>query len=66
MPQDYFEQFQIEDTAKLEKVLNQNNFYNQKEIHEAADLILHMLKWDINKRYSAEQCLKHSFVKGRN
>ena len=63
---DYFEQFNVEETAKLEKILNLNSFYTQKEIKEASDLILHMLNWDINKRYSAEQCLKHPFVNGRN
>ena len=26
---EYFEQFQIDDTAKLEKIINQNNFYTQ-------------------------------------
>ena len=63
---EYFEQLQVDDTAKLEKVINQNNFYTQKQAHEASDLILHMLNWDVNKRYSAEQCLKHPFVNGRN
>ena len=63
---EYFEQLQVDDTAKLEKVINQNNFYTQKQAHEASDLILHMLNWDVNKRYSAEQCLKHPFVNGKN
>ena len=63
---DYFEEFQVNDTAKLEKLLNLNNYYTQKDVHEASDMILHMLNWDINKRYSAEQCLKHPFVNKRN
>ena len=63
---EYFEQFNVEETAKLENILNLNNFYTQKEVKEASDLIFHMLNWDINKRYSAEQCLKHPFVNGRN
>ena len=63
---DYFEEFQVDDTAKLEKLLNLNNFYNQKDVHEASDMILHMLNWDTNKRYSAEQCLRHPFVNKRN
>ena len=63
---DYFEEFQVDDTVKLEKLLNLNNFYNQKDVHEASDMILHMLNWDINKRYSAEQCLRHPFVNKRN
>ena len=63
---EYFEQFMVDDTARLDKVINQNGFYNQKDIYEATDLILHMLHWDVNKRYSAEQCLKHPFINGRN
>ena len=63
---EYFEQFKVDDTARLDKVINQNGFYNQKDIYEATDLILHMLHWDVNQRYSAEQCLKHPFVNWRN
>ena len=63
---EYFEQFKVDDTARLDKVINQNGFYNQKDVYEATDLILHMLHWDVNQRYSAEQCLKHPFVNGRN
>ena len=63
---EYFEQFKVDDTARLDKVINQNGFYNQKDIYEATDLILHMLHWDVNQRYSAEECLKHPFVNGRN
>ena len=63
---DYLEQFQINNTAQLDKVINDNNFYTQKDAFEAADLILNMLNWNINKRYSAEQCLKHPFISGRN
>ena len=63
---EYFDKFVVDDTAKLEKVINQNGFYSQKDVYEATDLILHMLNWDINKRYSAEQCLKHPFVNWRN
>jgi glycogen synthase kinase 3 beta len=63
---DYLEQFNINETARLDKVLNQNNFYTQKDSAEAADLIYNMLNWDINNRYSAEQCLRHPFLSGRN
>ena len=63
---DYFEEFQVNDTAKLEKLLNLNNYYTQKDVREASDMILHMLNWDTNKRYSAEQCLRHPFVNKRN
>ena len=63
---DYLEQFNINETARLDKVLNQNNFYTQKDAAEAADLIYNMLNFDINNRYSAEQCLRHPFLSGRN
>ena len=63
---EYLEQFQINNTAQLEKILNENNFYLQKDTSEAADLILNMLSWDIERRYSAEQCLRHPFISGRN
>lgn len=63
---DYFDQFKVDDTARLDKIINQNGFYSQKDIYEATDLILHMLHWDVTQRYSAEQCLKHPFVNGRN
>ena len=33
------------------------------DANNAADLILHMIGWDPNKRYSAEQCLNHPFFK---
>jgi serine/threonine protein kinase len=59
---DYFEQFNINTTAELDKVINEHNFYSQKDAREAADLILNMLNWDINSRYSAEQCLRHPFL----
>ena len=59
---DYLDEFKINNTAQLDKVLNENNFYSQKDASEAADLIINMLNWDINRRYSAEQCLKHPFL----
>lgn len=63
---DFFNNFKVEETAKLEKVLNESNFYTQKDIKEASDLILKMLCWDIDKRYSAEKCLEHPFLSGKN
>ena len=63
---DYLEQFEIDNTAQLDKVINEHNFYTQKDASEAADLILNMLNWDINKRYSAERCLRHPFFSGVN
>lgn len=63
---DYLEQFELKNTAQLDKVLNENNFYTQKDACEAADLILNMLNMNFNERFSAEQCLKHPFISGRN
>ena len=63
---DFLEQFEIDNTAQLDKVINEHNFYTQKDAIEAADLIYKMLNWDINKRYSAEQCLRHPFISGIN
>ena len=31
----------------------------------AADLILNMLNWDINKRFNAKQCLNHPFLSNK-
>ena len=47
----------------LEEILNPYNFYNKRDIDEVSDLIYNMLKWDYNKRYTAEQCLMHPFLK---
>lgn len=35
--------------------------YKKKDIAEAADLLKHLLAWDPQQRYSAEQALKHRF-----
>ena len=63
---DYLEQFELKCTAQLDKVLNENNFYTQKDASEAADLILNMLNMNFNERFSAEQCLRHPFITGRS
>ena len=63
---DYLAQFEINNMAQLDKVINEDNYYSQKDASEAADLILNMLNFDINSRFSAEQCLRHPFISGRN
>ena len=73
---DYLEEFQLEDNVidaikkfenikviKLNDILNINKYYDKKDIDEACDLIYNMLDWDYNKRYTAEECLLHPFIK---
>ena len=47
----------------LEEILNPYNYYDKKDIDEVSDLIYNMLSWNYNKRYTAEQCLMHPFLK---
>ena len=47
----------------LNEILDPHNRYNKKDIDEVCDLLYHMLSWDFNKRFNAEQCLKHPFLK---
>ena len=47
----------------LKEILNPKNKYNKKDIDEVSDLLYNMLCWDYNKRFTAEQCLKHNFLK---
>ena len=63
---EFFNNFKVNETARLDKVINESGFYTQKDIKEASDLILKMLNLDIEKRYTAEQCLEHPFISGRN
>jgi glycogen synthase kinase 3 beta len=75
-PDDYLKEFhlskniydsikQIENinTYPLNEILNPNNQYKEKDINEVSDLLYHMLCWDYKKRYNAEQCLNHPFLK---
>ena len=50
---------------KFDEVLNEDNNYDRNEMKCAADLILNMLNWDINKRFSAKQCLNHPFLSNK-
>ena len=35
----------------------------EKDIEEVCDLLYNMLSWNYKKRYTAEQCLEHPFLK---
>lgn len=66
LPRDYVEYYgniKIEGISKFEKLLNEEMFYSNDDVKNAADLIMNMLRWDYNKRYSAEHCLNHPFLK---
>ena len=47
----------------LEEIINPDNFYDKKDIEEVCDLLYNMLSWNYKKRYTAEQCLEHPFLK---
>ena len=60
---EYYGSIKIEGISKFEKVLNEEMFYSNDDAKHAADLIMNMLRLDYNKRYSAEHCLNHPFLK---
>ena len=60
---DTIKSFENINVYPLEEIINPKNFYNKKDIDEACDLIYNMLNWDYNKRFTAEQCLQHPFLK---
>ena len=45
----------------FEKILNKENKYSDEDAKNASDLILNMLNFDYDKRYSAEISLNHPF-----
>ena len=72
----YFQQFNIPDSFlefiknyknfkvyPLNMILNSDGKYSKKDVEEACDLLQNMLKWNFNKRFTAEQCLNHNFLK---
>ena len=61
----YFDSVNISGIDKFDEVLNEDNNYDKNEMKCAADLILNMLNWDINKRFSAKQCLNHPFLSNK-
>ena len=62
----YFETVKINGINKFDEVLNEEGFYDRNEIKSAANLILNMLNWDEDKRFSAEQCLNHPFFSNKS
>ena len=60
---EYFDGIKVEGIKNFEKLINEDSHYSVEDAKDAADLILNMLSWDIDKRYSAEQCLNHQFFK---
>ena len=60
---EYFDCIKVEGIKNFKKLINEDSFYSEEDAKNAIDLILNMLKWDINKRYRAEQCLNHPFFK---
>ena len=52
----------IENQISLKEVLNGENYYKNKDINEAENLLLNMLNFDSHKRFSAAQCLEHPFL----
>lgn len=62
----YFNGIKIDKVEDINSVFNEGNFYKKSDIDLAADLIFSMLNWDEDKRFSAEQCLNHPFIKSVN
>ena len=60
---EYYENTKFEGISKFEKLLNEDMFYSNDDAKNASDLIMNMLRWDYNIRYSAEDCLNHPFLK---
>ena len=60
----FLKEYKIEKLYTLAEILNAKNYYSKKDIDDACDLLMNMLKWDYNQRFSAEECLKHKFFLG--
>ena len=60
---EYFDTLKIEGIVQFHQLINQNSYYSEDDAKKGADLILNMIGWDDDKRYSAEQCLNHPFFK---
>ena len=69
LPKNFLEYFEtineIKDvkTYPLDELLNKKKFYKDEDINEACDLIFHMITWDYDTRYTAEECMSHPFLK---
>lgn len=60
---EFFRNMQGIDATDIRKVLNENGYYEDKDINIAADLILKMLCWEPERRVSAREAIKHRFFK---
>jgi serine/threonine protein kinase len=47
----------------IKKALNKDKFYDDSDIRQAADLLFKLIAWDSNDRLSAEESLRHPFMK---
>ena len=57
----FLKDYKIDKFYSLPEILNSKNYYSPSDIEEACDLLINMLKWDYNQRFSAEGCLRHKF-----
>ena len=57
----FFKTYKIKTIKSFEKILNKENKYSDEDAKNASDLILNMLNFDYDKRYSAEESLNHPF-----
>ena len=60
---DYFASIKFKGISEFDKILNEHSLYSNDDAKNATDLIMNMLRWDYNNRYSAELCLNHHFLK---
>ena len=51
---------------KISHVLNQFGYYQKKDIEDAEDLLINMLNFDYDERFTANLCLKHPFFSVEN
>ncbi len=64
LPQDiknYFSNLEELEKFDLKKILNKTNYYENKDIELACDLINKCLLWDWDKRITSAEALNHSF-----
>ena len=59
----YFCSLNIEPMKDISKIFNESGFYKKNDVDMGVDLVMNMLNWFEDKRYSAEQCLNHDFFK---
>ena len=62
----YFNSIKIDKVEDIYSIFDENHFYKKSDMDLAADLIFNMLNWDEDKRFTAEQCLNHPFIKNQN